>query len=350
MKTIELRSDTCSVPDEEMRRAMQCAQVGNESWGEDPTVNRLVETACGIVGKQAGLFMASGTMSNLVALLTYADQYPSGSEVIAPEYAHTYWYEAAGITRLAGLSVRTVDCRQEFMRPDLVRAAIRPTSVHMPQSALLWVENSYMLGGGTAVPLARMEELYALAHQHGMCVHLDGARLFNAAHALGVDPGEVARYADSVQFCFSKGLGAPFGSILCASEDFIRRARHNRTMVGGGMRQAGVMAAAALLGLSRARTQIPLDHRHAQMLARGLERLFPGSVDLEKTQTNIVLFYPQRVGLDCGEFCAFLKEHNILALSVPAAEGSACRFVLYNGVSARDVQTVLETAALLHQN
>lgn len=344
---IELRSDTCSMPDEEMRQAMCGAALGNETWGEDPTVNLLVQRACQITGKEAGLFMASGTMANLVALLTHGDQYPSGSEVIVPEFAHTYWYEAAGISRLAGLSVRTVDCSQEFMPLDRLAAAVRPNSVHAPQSALLWVENTYMLGGGIAIPLEKMEQLYLFAHDRGISVHLDGARIFNAAAALGTEVREIAQYADSVQFCFSKGLGAPFGSVLCGDRLFIQRARHNRTMVGGGMRQAGMMAAAALVGLSRAKSQIPKDHEHAQQLARGLNKLFPGSVDLSRTHTNLVLFDAGKAGMTQEEFCGYLKQNDILAMTVPTANGTACRFVLYNGISTEDVDTVLRVSERL---
>ena len=349
MHVIDLRSDTCSLPDEEMRQAMACAPVGNESWGEDPSVNQLIERSCQVIGKEAALFMPSGTMSNLVALLTYADEFPSGSEVILPELAHTYWYETAGISRLAGFSARTVCCENSFMDPELVRLAIRPVDHHMPGSVLLWLENTYMLGGGLAVPVSRMQELYELAHANGMMVHLDGARIFNAALALQVSPAEIARYADSVQFCFSKGLGAPFGSILCGSASFIERAKRNRIMVGGGMRQAGIMARAALLALSRAEHQLPVDHRHAKELALGLNTLFPGCIHMAQVQTNIVLFDPQHAQISPEAFRRLMAERQVLLSVVPSADGSVCRFVTYNGISDEDIKHVLEIAAEIKQ-
>jgi len=345
MKIIEFRSDTCSMPDEEMRSVIAKAECGAESWNEDPSVNRLLEEVCRISGKEAAIFAASGTMANLVSQLTWADYYPAGSEIIGAEYSHTYWYECGGYSRIAGLSFFPVKCTGGYLTEDLLDSAVRPKNGHAPKSALLWLENTYMLGGGMAVSGNVMESLHRRAAHHGLGTHLDGARLYNAAAALKTTVKELASHADTVMLCFSKGVGAPFGAALCGSKEFIERASFNKTMVGGGFRQAGIMASACLFGLKRAEKQIPIDNENAKNLALGIDKIYPGAIDLKATQTNIVLFRGDNVGIDNNELRDHLWKNGIKTLVVPVPGGYACRFVTYNGIDENDVKRTIETIA-----
>ncbi|MFU8769867.1 MAG: low-specificity L-threonine aldolase, partial [Desulfotignum sp.] len=265
MKQIDLRSDTVTRPGREMLAAMMAAPVGDDVYGEDPTVNLLEQTAARITGKAAALFCASGTQTNLVALLSHCER---GDEYIVGQTAHTYRYEAGGGAVLGSIQPQPLDFEPDGTL-DLARVArfIKPDDFHFAKTRLLCLENTQ---GGKVLPLEYLKDARALADRHGLGFHLDGARVFNAAVKLGVDVKEITTLFDSVSCCLSKGLGAPVGSVLCGSDAFIARARRWRKMVGGGMRQAGILAAAGLYALSRNIDRLAEDHAHAARLAAGL--------------------------------------------------------------------------------
>lgn len=343
MKIIELRSDTCSEPNEAMRQAIYRAEIGNDSWGEDPSVNALQDMVCEATGKEAALFMSSCTMCNLAAGMTYAHSVPLGAEVLIGDYMHTYWYEVGGLSTLAHMSIRTVDCGEEYMPLKAVEDAIRPLNGHMPKTELLWLENTYMLDSGLPIPPETMKPLYELAHSRGIKVHLDGARIFNAAYALGVEVKDIAQYCDSVSVCMSKGIGAPYGAVLAGSKEFIQQVVRARQTLGGGMRQIGFMAAAGIYGLEHISETIPDAHRRCRMLAEALNDIYPESVNLAKTLTNICMFDAEKAGYTADEYRDLLWEKNIRVLVTPTKQGMRCRFMFYPGIEDADVEYVIET-------
>jgi threonine aldolase len=265
---IDLRSDTVSKPGPEMRRAMAEAEVGDDVFGDDPTVNRLEAMAAERLGKDAAVFVASGTMANLVAVMTHTRP---GDEILLGEECHIFNYEVAGSARVANVQAHALrNLPDGGMDPAAVAAAIRPPNIHTPRNPLLCLENTHNRCGGAAIPLASQDALTRLAHDYGMQVHLDGARIFNAATALGVPAARVARDCDTVSFCLSKGLGCPVGSLLCGPSDFIQEARRNRKLLGGGMRQAGILAAAGIYALENHVGRLGEDHANAKVVAEGL--------------------------------------------------------------------------------
>ncbi len=285
---IDLRSDTVTLPTPRMREAMYRAEVGDDVFGEDPTVNRLQEMAAERVGKEAALFVASGTMANLVSVLTHCGR---GDEMIVGDRAHMFLYEAGGASALGGVHVRTVPNQPDgTLRPADVEAAIRPDNVHFPRSRLVALENTHNRCGGAALSAEQIHAVAAVAHAHGLRVHLDGARIFNAAIALGVPASTLAAEADSVSFCLSKGLSAPVGSLVCGSHEFIAEARRNRKIVGGGMRQAGVLAAAGIVALEEMIDRLAEDHANARLLAEAIAEIPGLAIDPRTVQTNIVIF------------------------------------------------------------
>ena len=312
MDAIDLRSDTVSWPTPEMREAMANAAVGDDVYGEDPTVNRLQKEAARRLGKEAGLFIASGTMGNLVAVLAHCGR---GDEVIVGDQAHTILYEAGGIAALGGVHPRTVPVQPDGTLPlDLIEAAIRPDNYHMPPTRLIAVENTQGTVGGVALPKSYMDAVGELAHTHGLPLHVDGARIFNAATALNCDVADLVAAADSVTFCLSKGLCAPVGSVLVGSKDYIARAHRIRKIVGGGMRQVGVLAAAGLIALEKMTLRLAEDHANARRLAEALAAMPQFEIDLDRVQSNMVFFSLRPdVGLTAPELAGRLKEnHNIL--------------------------------------
>ena len=282
---IDLRSDTVTVATPAMRRAMAEALVGDDVYGEDPTVRRLEELAADRVGKQAALFVPTGTMGNGVAVMTHTRR---GDEIIVDETAHLYDAEVGGLAVLSSVQARTLRSRRGRLDPADVAAAIRPDDVHFPRTGLLCLENPHNAAGGTAAGPEAIAELCAAAHVRDVPVHLDGARLFNAAVALGLDAARLTAPADSVMFCLSKGLGAPVGSLVAGPAPFIDEARRHRKMLGGGMRQAGHLAAAGIVALEQMVDRLAEDHEHARLLAESLAELPRLSVDLEAVQTNMV--------------------------------------------------------------
>jgi threonine aldolase len=286
MKKIDLRSDTVTVPTQEMREAMASAEVGDDVYGEDPTVNKLEEVAAEKVGKEAGLFVTSGTQGNLIALLAHCSK---GDGAILGADCHIYNYEGGGIAAIAGVLPLLVDDTGGIMSKESVKKWCRPHNVHFAPARLLCLENTHNRQGGNAVSPSVFREVAEAAKAEGLSVHLDGARIFNAAVAWGVDVKEYTTAVDTVQLCLSKGLGAPVGSVLCGPKDFIEKARHWRKRLGGGMRQAGVIAACGLIAVEKMVDRLEEDHKNAALLAELLEE---GGLHVEKPdkRTNMVYF------------------------------------------------------------
>ena len=308
---IDLRSDTVTLPTEEMREAMRHAELGDDSREGDPTVRRLEQLAAAMTGKDAGLFVASGTMSNLVALLAHTGR---GGEVLLDTESHIVRSEMGGIASLAGLFYRTIPSRRGA--PDLSALEERLSEKlerNRLATALVCVETTHNSAGGAVLPLDYLARLRALTHERHVPVHIDGARVFNAAVALGVPVAQIARHGDSVGFCVSKGLSAPFGSVLCGSAAFIERARAYRRMVGGAMRQAGVVAAAGVVALERMVDRLAEDHRRAKRLAEGLHAVDPRLVDPRQVETNIVMVEVGHTGADAKRWIASLDGKGLMA-------------------------------------
>jgi threonine aldolase len=284
---VDLRSDTLTLPTPEMREAMARAEVGDDVWEEDPTVKRLEALAAERLGKAAGLFVSSGTMGNLISVVS---QTQTGQEVVLDLDSHIFNYEVAGAAVIGNVQMRPVKTARGFLTPDQVREALRPANIHLPPTGLVCVENTHNRHGGTCCTPEEISGIAAVAHAASVPVHLDGARLFNAAVALKRPARDFTRDVDSVTFCVSKGLGAPVGSVICGSTDLIARARRVRKMLGGGMRQAGIIAAAGIVALERMVDRLAEDHTNARTLAEGVAKLPGLSVDLASVQTNIVIF------------------------------------------------------------
>jgi threonine aldolase len=288
MDFIDLRSDTVTKPTEAMRQAMAQAPVGDDVFGEDPTINRLQDLAAARMGKEAGLFVPSGTMGNLLAVLTHCGR---GDEAIMGNLGHTFLFEGGGVAALGGINPHTLT-NQPDGTLDLrdIEAAIRPDDIHQPPTRLVILENTQNRCGGVPLTSAYTRQAGELAHRHGLKLHLDGARIFNAAASLGVSVQELVEPADSITFCLSKGLCAPVGSVLCGSADFIQRARRIRKQLGGGMRQAGILAAAGIVALEQMTTRLAEDHARAKMIAQELTKI-PGLVlDPGTPATNMIFF------------------------------------------------------------
>jgi len=335
---VDLRSDTVTLPTPEMLRAMATAELGDDVYGEDPTVRRLEELAAERVGKEAALFVPSGTMGNGIAVLTHTRR---GDEVICDLTSHVYDAEVGGLAVLSGVQARPLESAKGLLRSEQVESAIRPDDVHFPRSRLLCLENPHNFGGGTVAPLALMAELCATARRGGLVVHLDGARLFNASVALGVPAAEIAAHADSVMFCLSKGLCAPVGSMLAGPADWIAEARRARKMLGGGLRQVGVLAAAGIVALETMVERLAEDHANARRLAEGLAGIPGLDVDLETVQTNMVFVEVVARGLDAASFVAGLAAAGVRAGAVGATR---VRFVTHKDVEALGVDAALRAA------
>jgi threonine aldolase len=337
MHIIDMRSDTITKPTPAMRRAMAEAEVGDDVFGEDPTVNRLEAMAAERLGKEAGLFVSSGTMGNLVSLLAQCGR---GDEVIVGDRAHTYVNEQGGMAALGGIQPRVL-----LNRPDgtldlaEVAGAVRGSNPHHPRTRLVTVENTHNACGGIALTPAYMNDLGRLSRAHGLRLHVDGARIFNAAVALGVDVKELVADADSVTFCLSKGLAAPVGSVVCGDRDFVGEARRARKVVGGSMRQAGVIAAAGIVALEQMVDRLAEDHANARALAAGLADM-PGLVVEEvPVRTDIVYFRVSRQDLDAAGLCARLAARGVLVFDVGP---DRIRAVTNYHVTAADIQAALE--------
>jgi threonine aldolase len=322
-----------------MREAMASARVGDDVYGEDPTVRELEERAASLLGKEAALLVASGTMGNLVSILAHAAR---GEEAIVGRDAHTYRYEAGGMAALAGVMPRTLKTdRLGRMSLDEVEEAVQPDDAHHARTRLILLENSYGARNGAPIPVGYFHGVRAIADRYGLAIHIDGARFFNATTALGVAPAEMAQYADSVTFCLSKGLCAPVGSVVVGSADFIYRAHRARKILGGGMRQAGIIAAAGLVALEDMMGRLGDDHANAALLARGLAGINGIRVDPDEIQTNIVFFDLEGwVSIDTEGLAQRLKEQTGLLLGCSGRR--RFRAVTHYWVGSNEVNQLLE--------
>ncbi len=336
MNIIDLRSDTVTKPTPAMRRAMYDAEVGDDVLGDDPTVQKLEELAAARLGKEAALFVASGTMGNLVSLLVHCGR---GDEVILGDQAHTYVYEQGGSSALGGIHPRPLpnlpDGRIDLA---LLEASIRPDDIHAPRTKLITLENTHNRCGGAVLPVAYMNAVSELARRRGLALHLDGARVFNAAVALGVDVQALVAGCDSVSFCLSKGLGAPVGSVVVGSAAFVHEARRARKVVGGGMRQAGVIAAAGIVALTEMVDRLAEDHANARRLAEGIAGLPGVALDPATVQTNIVIFELERSGLAPQQLAEQLAERGVWLFTIG---GRRLRAVTNYHVTAADIERTI---------
>ena len=341
MATIDLRSDTVTKPSAEMRQAMADAEVGDDVYGEDPSINKLQQKAADLLGKEAGLLMASGTMSNLVAALTHCKR---GDEIIMGDQAHMFWNESAGASALAGAQLRLVpNDPQGRIDLDDLKNAIRPKgNVHMPPTTLICLENTHNRCSGGVLTPDDTKRVADIAHDAGAKVHLDGARLFNASVSLEVPPAALVQDVDDVSFCLSKALSCPVGSILCGSNEFIEGAHKWRKMVGGGMRQAGVLAAAGLVALDNMVERLADDHSNAKRLAEGLANIEGISVDPTSIQTNIVIFEVAESAGNANDVINALADEGVL-VTYPGQQ--SLRMVTHRHISASDIDEALSRVA-----
>ena len=331
---IDLRSDTVTQPTPEMRHAMTTAPLGDDVFGDDPTVNRLEEVAAARLGKEASVFLPSGTMGNLVGVAVHAR---SGEEIIADAESHVFLYEAAGSAAVAGVQIRPVATQAGVMSPEQVEAAVRPRDdPHVPLTAALFLENTHNVHGGVVWPLDALRAASAAARGQGLRVHLDGARIFNASVALGVAVADLAAQADTVTFCLSKGLGCPAGSLFCGSREAVDQGRRWRKRLGGAMRQTGVLAAAGLIALDTMVDRLAEDHANARTLAEGLDELPGLSCDLTRVQTNLVYFDVAKGS--AAEFQDGCRRRGLLG---EATDKHRVRFVTHHGITSADIQSAL---------
>ena len=337
MKIVDLRSDTVTLPTPAMRQAMYEAELGDDVMGEDPTVNKLEALAAEKMGKEAALFVASGTMGNLVSILSHCQR---GHEVIMGDRAHTFVFEVGAASVFGGLQIHTVPNEPNGMLdPQNVLGAIRGDNVHFPPTGLVCLENTHNTCGGLALTPGQMDSVCEPVKERGIPIHLDGARIFNAAVALGVDVKGFTRNVDSVMFCLSKGLCAPVGSLVAGSAEFIQRARRNRKMVGGGMRQAGVLAAAGIIALTEMVDRLAEDHAHARMLAQGLQGTKGIRLESHGAQTNMVFFTLLANGISPEEFRAALEGEGV---KLGYYRDAIFRAVTHHGIEQDDIQHAVD--------
>lgn len=339
-RMIDLRSDTVTKPTQAMRQAMFEAEVGDDVYSEDPTVNRLEQRAAEVFGREAAIFVPTGSMGNQIAIKLHTHH---GQEVICESRAHILDWEMATMTAFSGVMPRTVPGDRGVLRWAEIERAIAPKIYYRAQTGLIELENTHNMAGGTCTPVEVLEEIWAGARSVGLPTHLDGARVFNAATHLGVTVAELTRGFDSVTFCLSKGLGAPVGSVLVGSREFIERARATRKMLGGAMRQAGVLAAAGLIALEEGPALLAADHANARMLAETVARCPGAEIDLSSVQTNIVIFTMRRKGT-AAALVAALKAEGIIASAI---NPDAVRLVTHRDVSREDCEQAAAVVARL---
>lgn len=342
MRVIDLRSDTVTLPTDTMRRAMATAELGDDVFGEDPTVVNLEALAAEMTGKEAAMLVPSGTMANLICLLTHCGR---GEEVILGDQAHIFFYEQGGSAAVGGIHPRTVPNQPDgTLDLDAVRDSIRADDQHFPCTRLIALENTHNRCNGTPLSPAYLQSVAGLACEYGLAVHMDGARIFNAAAALRVSVADLAGPVDSLSFCLSKGLSAPVGSLVCGSGTFIRKARRNRKVLGGGMRQAGVIAAAGIVALQEMTGRLVDDHRNAHRLANGLSVMRRAQIDPEGVKTNIVYVNLDPEGRPAAEMVTRLAEKGV---RVGATGPYQFRAVTHYGISEEDIDHALKAFALI---
>jgi threonine aldolase len=332
---IDLRSDTVTRPSPAMRRAMAEAEVGDDVFGDDPTVNRLQERAAEITGKDAALYTATGTMANQTALRTFVH---AGHEVVAEATAHVITVEKNAAASLSGITYRPVPAPRGLLTPELVREALHPDPLDIRVVDLVTVENTHQVGGGTVLPVDDLRGIRKVTDEAGVPLYMDGARIFNASAASGVDVADYAAETDALMFCFSKGLGAPIGSILCGPTEFIKEARRARVQLTGGWRQAGLLAAAALVALEESPQRLPEDHANAARLASGVADAVPGSIDPASVETNILFVDPSPLGASAAEIVDRLRAQGVLCTIV----AGKVRMLTHRDVSSEDIEQAIE--------
>jgi threonine aldolase len=332
---IDLRSDTVTMPTPEMRRAMVESSLGDDVFGDDPTTNRLLEVAAARMGKESATFVPSGTMGNLIGVAVNARR---GEELIADADSHVFYYETAGAAAVCGVQIRPLHTEAGIMSPQQIADAVRPRDdTHQPLTAAITFENTHNRHGGIVWPLDALRAASDAAHEHGLRVHLDGARIFNAAVALNVEASEIASCADTVTFCLSKGLSCPIGSILCGPRETIEEAKRWRKRLGGGMRQVGVLAAAGLVALESMVDRLAEDHANARTMAEGLAELPGITCDLARVQTNLVFFDLEH--MTAPAFVDACRQRGLLSDWMGPKR---MRFVTHYGISVDDVQSTLK--------
>ncbi len=337
MKWIDLRSDTVTKPTPAMRRAMADAEVGDDVYGEDPTVNRLQERAAETFAKEAALFVPTGSMGNQLCVKLHTRP---GTEVVLEERSHIYNYEMGGAAVFSGITVRSVRGENGMLTRDLVAGAIHHQApYYVTPTSLVALENTHNMAGGSVLPLAVSDSICEYVHSLGLPVHLDGARIFNAAVALNTTVAEIARPFDSVMFCLSKGLGAPVGSMILGKREFIEEAKSWRKRLGGGMRQVGILAAAGMIALEESPKILPTDHANAKHLAAGVAELRGVAIDPAAVQTNVVIFDVAGTGKTTAEISQALREHGILANGINPRE---MRMLTHYDVSRADIEETLQ--------
>jgi len=333
MRYIDLRSDTVTKPTEEMRKAMLYAEVGDDGYGEDPTVNQLERKAAELLGKEAGLFVVSGTMGNQTAILTWTKP---GEEIILEAESHVFYYEAGGISANAGVQPFPIIGENGIMPIENIKKAIRPLGRVFPKTSLIVLENTHNRAGGKVLPLEYMREIYELSREYNIPIHLDGARIFNASIALGVPAREIAKYADSVMFCLSKGLSCPMGSLLVGSKEFIEEARRKRQRLGGGLRQAGIVAICGLIALDKMIDRLIEDHQNAKKLYNYLKNI--PIFEIEEPDTNILKVRIKN-NIKAQEYLEKFKNYGLLATSF---DENTLRFVTHKDISTKDIDDAIE--------
>jgi threonine aldolase len=338
MKPIDLRSDTLTQPTQAMREAMATADVGDDVFGEDPTINKLEGKAAEITGKEAALFVPSGTMGNLISILAHCGR---GDEIILGDRSHIFLNEVGGISALGGIHPHIIPNNEDGTLPlEKMEQAVRHPDLHYPPTRLICLENTHNYCQGSPLTAAYMEEVADIASRHSLKIHLDGARVFNAAVALNTEVSVLARHVDSIMFCLSKGLSAPVGSLVCGTKEFVRKARKLRKMVGGGMRQAGHLAAAGLVALENQIGQLKKDHQLTQELACGLAGIEGIDINRDRVKTNIIFFKLNHPRMVPDNFIKILDSRGIKILMI---EPGVFRAVLHKDISPDQIKNVLNT-------
>jgi len=338
MRVVDLRSDTVTLPTEEMLEAIRTAELGDDVYGEDPTVNRLEELAAKKMGKEAALLTTSGTQANLASVMSQTER---GDEVILEAHAHMYSHEVGAFSAIGGLVPRLVTGHMGVMTPQDIEAVLRQPNIHFPPTRLICIENTHNYAGGTVWSPSRIKTLCEFAKTRRLNVHMDGARIFNAAVAQNIDVRELTRYVDTVMFCLSKGLSAPVGSLVVGSRSLVDRARRYRKMLGGGMRQAGIIAAPGIIAIEKMIDRLKDDHENAKLLARGLSKIGGISLDLDHIQTNIVRYDVSGLQITASEWTAGMRDFGIKA---GAQEAGRVRMVTHRGIEKEDIEYTLEIA------
>ncbi len=342
---IDLRSDTVTLPTDEMLEAARNAKLGDDYYGEDPTVNRLQELAAQKMGKEAALLVPSGTQANLISLMSNCNK---GELVVLESESHIYWYEVGGISSVAGLLPWPVKSTTGAYVPQDLKAAIRPKNISYPEPSLICVENTHNRHGGTVITPEQLNEISSIANQFNLKLYMDGARIFNASIALQTTPDKLTKYVDNLMFCLSKGLCCPVGSIIVGNQEFISKARKNRKLLGGQLRQAGIIAAPGIIALEKMVDRLKIDHQNAKLLAEKISKLKGISIHLESVQTNMATFTLDSQ-VDDHEFLEKLKAQRILALPMSK---NRIRLVTHYGIERSDVEKAVaaieETLATYH--